>query len=267
MHGTYVGDGRMLVRCVWGAKLLVSSHDLSLMPDLVAEGTYDVPFTSYVRRTVSAGMTVIDVGANVGLFTVLLAWQTGPTGRVLAYEADEDNVALLTENVALNYLSSWVDVHDHAVGQSVGRAEFFSTSRFRGNSSLIEPGEGYAALSAGLDTTTVRTVDVAPLDSLIGRVARIDLVKIDVEGAEYLVLRGMRGLIAAGTVDRIAVEVSRDRSGSDWPSLVDEIRDLADHGWTCSTIGADGELLPLSVERLVEIGQFSQVLLQRPDEA
>ncbi len=126
MFGTYVGNGRVLIASTFGAKLLVSSDDLSLMPDLVAHGGYDEPFTNLVRRSLSAGQVAIDVGANIGLFTMLMAWQVGASGRVLSYEAEPRNVALLRDNVALNY-ASWVEIHDAAAGAEPGTAT--STAR------------------------------------------------------------------------------------------------------------------------------------------
>jgi hypothetical protein len=55
LHGTYAGDGRMLVAPAWGGRLLIPSEDLSLMPELVTRGTYDVPFTAFVQRQLRPG--------------------------------------------------------------------------------------------------------------------------------------------------------------------------------------------------------------------
>jgi hypothetical protein len=86
LHGTYVGNDRVLVSTTWGGRLLLPSDDLSLMPELVSTGTYDTPFTAFVQRHIRPGDTVIDVGAHAGLFTLLLAYQVWESGRVLAYE-------------------------------------------------------------------------------------------------------------------------------------------------------------------------------------
>ena len=50
LHGTYVGNNRVLIRLAGGGRLLVSADDLSLMPELVTEGGYDAPFTAFLRR-------------------------------------------------------------------------------------------------------------------------------------------------------------------------------------------------------------------------
>ena len=66
-------------------RLLISADDLSLMPELVGEGGYDIPFTAFLQRTLNPDAVFVDVGTNVGLFTVIgarSAWQ----GQVIAYE-------------------------------------------------------------------------------------------------------------------------------------------------------------------------------------
>ena len=88
LHGSYVGGGRVLVAPTWGGRLLLPSDDISLMPELIASGTYDAPFTAFVQRHIRPGDTIIDVGAHVGLFTLLLAYQVWEYGRVIAYEAN-----------------------------------------------------------------------------------------------------------------------------------------------------------------------------------
>ena len=77
----------MLVRLNGGGRLLVSADDLSLMPELVAEGGYDAPFTAFLARTLGPDSVFVDVGANVGLFTIIGALQasamdeSSPTSR------------------------------------------------------------------------------------------------------------------------------------------------------------------------------------------
>lgn len=264
MHGTYVGHGRVLIATTFGAKLLASSDDLSLMPELVVAGGYDEPFTNLVRRTLSSGHVAIDVGANIGLFTMLMAWQVGPSGSVLSYECEPRNVALLRETVAMNY-ATWVELHDTAVGAAAGTATFYRTSRFQGNASLVEHDADYRDRFGGVDTVEPIEVEVVPLDDQLGRFEQIDLIKIDVEGAENEVLAGMRQLLKSRTVTRISMEISRDRADeAAWDALTAQLAELHADGWQYSTIARDGSTSPLSLDTLIDIGHFSQVLLDRP---
>ncbi len=90
-------------------------------------------------------------------------------------------------------------------------------------------------------------------------------MKIDVEGAELQVLRGMRQLLSSGTVARISLEVTRDRmEAAAWDELVDELGGLRERGWQFSTVELDGSTTPLTFDALVDRGVFSQVVLDRP---
>jgi len=143
-------------------------------------GTGDV-----LRRLIQPGMTVADVGANIGLLTLLMAWATGPGGKVIAFEPEAIPRSNLEKMKHLNGLS-WVEVRDQAVGEKAGRLTFH-VSDIIGHSSLYALPEAEEART--VEVEVVRLDDVAPAK-------RVDVVKIDVEGAELDVLAGMSGVIA-----------------------------------------------------------------------
>jgi FkbM family methyltransferase len=143
-------------------------------------GTGDV-----LRRLVQPGMVVADVGANIGLLTLVLAWAAGPGGAVIAFEPEAIPRSNLEKMKHLNGLS-WVEVRDQAVGAEAGQLTFH-VSDIIGHSSLYALPEAEEARTVQVEV--VRLDDVAPAK-------RMDVVKIDVEGAELDVLAGMSGLIA-----------------------------------------------------------------------
>lgn len=138
--------------------------------------------TSLIRP----GMSVADVGANVGLLTLSCAVATGPSGHVFAFEPEPGPRAQLQKTLRLNGLS-WVKTFDLAVGATTEQRTFH-ISPVIGHSSLYElPHED----GVGRDIT----VEVSRLDDIIGPEQRLDVVKIDVEGAELDVLAGMERLV------------------------------------------------------------------------
>lgn len=143
-------------------------------------GTSDV-----LRRLVQPGMVVADVGANIGLLTLVMAWAAGPGGKVIAFEPEATPRANLEKMKHLNGLA-WVEVRDQAVGETPGRLTFH-VSDIIGHSSLYALPEAEEART--VEVEVVRLDDVAPAK-------RMDVVKIDVEGAELDVLAGMKGVIA-----------------------------------------------------------------------
>ncbi|WP_369062388.1 FkbM family methyltransferase [Caulobacter sp. 73W] len=144
-----------------------------------------------LKKLIVPGMNVADVGANVGLLTLVCARSTGHTGLVWAFEPELGPRTLASKMAAANGLS-WVDLRDTAVGAKAGTLTF-NVSPIIGHSSLYAlPGDEQKAAKKV-------KVKVVTLDEAIGPKTRLDVVKIDVEGAELDVLEGMAGLLKANT--------------------------------------------------------------------
>jgi len=142
-----------------------------------------------VSKLLAPGMTFVDIGAHIGLLTLAGARAVGPSGKVLAIEPVPQTFELLKQALAINGLAQRVEVRCLAAGAHRERCKFFVRSVL-GHSSFIRSD----TLS---DSSTVEIeVDVSPLDDLVPKGERVDLVKIDVEGAELAVLEGMTRVIA-----------------------------------------------------------------------
>lgn len=129
-------------------------------------------------------MVVVDVGANIGYYTLLAAREVGITGVIHAVEPCEENLGFLRKNVNSNELDN-VLIHTCAAGRDSRRRGFHITGSSDSHGFYHHP-----------YTETIETVEVAqaPLDNLVE--GKVDLVKIDVEGAEIEVLEGMKRIIA-----------------------------------------------------------------------
>ena len=155
------------------------------------------------RAAVRPGATVLDVGANVGAYTLLFARWVGANGRVVAFEPAPEAAAGLRRHLELNALSSTVDVQQCAVSGSVGTARFACTEANGANAIVVGPGS--------TDTIEVATVT---LDAFCSRNRIVpDVIKIDVEGAELDVLRGARQVLAFG-----GLQVFLELHPSSWPA-------------------------------------------------
>lgn len=158
--------------------------------------------TAALRASLPAGGTFVDVGANWGYFTLVAAHAVGPAGRVVALEPDPRVHAELAANLARNGIRN-VTALAVAASDRAGDATlagYAEADRNRGVSSLV------AAPAGDAPSFAVRT---APLDDLLDEqgIDSVDLVKIDVEGAEELVVRGMARGLADGRYRRILVEL------------------------------------------------------------
>ena len=127
----------------------------------------------------TAGTTVADIGAHIGLFTVVMADAVGPHGRVVSFEPTPSSAAALRRVVVLNDLAGRVECVTAAVGQASGRAVFHVSDvpGDNGNSLVAEDRPGLE-------------VDVVSIDEHLGPAARVSCLKVDVEGGELDVVRG-----------------------------------------------------------------------------
>lgn len=146
--------------------------------------------TGHLQR-ISSGVFV-DIGANIGRYTVMVARQLEDRGRVIAIEADPENVALLRENVVRNGLSNVQVIHAACCDRD-GEVVFYMQAIEEKVGSSLCPGPGTAVTVPGVALDTVlRQLDLHTVSA----------VKIDVEGAEPGVLRGMQQLLrAAGPIE------------------------------------------------------------------
>lgn len=147
-------------------------------------GTYEFEKQVFCEEMIKPGMTVFDIGANAGFYTLLFSRLIGRGGQVISFEPDSENICLLRKHIALNKLEN-VSVVQAAVSDATALVGFSltggATGCFEKNSSYLVP--------------TLR------LDELLadGYLRSPDVIKMDVEGAEVMVLRGANDFIEKKT--------------------------------------------------------------------
>lgn len=155
-------------------------------------GRGELDIEAALLSMLGAGDVFYDIGANIGWYSVLAARVVGPSGSVLAFEPSLENALLAQQNAAVNGLGN-VTVVPAALTDHDGWMSFITQGSLEGRLDL-EGGSGGAAPEAGSDGANRLLVPVAALDTWLGLTGQPapTLVKIDVEGAEVGVLRGMR---------------------------------------------------------------------------
>jgi FkbM family methyltransferase len=173
---------------------------------------YEPETAEYFAQTLGPGHVFVDIGANHGYFAMLAAALVGDAGRVIAFEPNPQVFRQLKMHVALNGFEPRVLLMPSALADAPGEAKLY-VSQEETNSGLSSLAPGAEALAAG-SLSEAHTVSV-PLDTFdrwlaASAVDRVDLVKIDVEGAESRVLAGMSSALNAGKVDAIVCETEWD---------------------------------------------------------
>ena len=161
---------------------------------------YELETTRFFKKTIKGGMVVLDVGANLGYFTRLFSDLVGPTGKVYAFEPDEDNWDYLTQNTTTR---ANVSLHKQAVTNVDGTISFYHVTGMTGTHTTL-PVAG----------SQKREVLAQTLDTFLEEqgVTHVDVIKIDVEGAEEFVFEGMARLLTQQPSPIVVFEYTPDTS-------------------------------------------------------
>jgi FkbM family methyltransferase len=165
---------------------------------LAVERGWEAAETAFVKRIVGERDLVIDVGANLGWYTIVFSRAVGPHGGVIAFEPHPRNHELLTENIRLNRVEDRVTAYQVALADTDGTVPFelaasnFGDHRIRfGDGNRSNETEQYGESGRSVISVPSRTLDNVLLnDASYARAQQIKLVKLDCQGAEIAVLKG-----------------------------------------------------------------------------
>lgn len=177
----------IIVNSLDGFRICIHQDD-NVCGSLRENGEYEAEVTSVIKKILREGMTFVDIGANIGYFSVLASRLVRNTGRVVAVEPYPYNIKLLNLNLALNTADN-VEILPFALSDRKGFMRYDDSAGNSGNIfALCAPEE----IVRWLDSEIVYTVR---LEDALERENPIDLIKMDIEGAEYLAIKGMKNLI------------------------------------------------------------------------
>jgi FkbM family methyltransferase len=205
--GIAVDSERILTKTYYGARLFLDAKDRLLTPRYVLERMAEHRVSELLDQELQPGNMFVDVGANVGYYTCAAGLKVGPEGKVFAFEADPRSCELLRDNIVLNDIAGWTSWANVAVTDGPGRIKLFQRARYHGNTSMIRvhPDD----LQSFGDADEEFEVETNSLDALLANSGRaLDWIKIDVEGAETLVLRGLGEVVRNNPGVRIVMEWS-----------------------------------------------------------
>lgn len=252
-HGpVYAGNGTAMMTTRWGAKLFVDCSDSVLAPWLLLDGLWETGVTTWFHHVVTPGSTVVDVGANIGYFTVLGAKLTGPTGRVVGFEANPRLRPIAARNLAANSMHGHAEVRHLAAWSEATELVLHLRRHFTGNSSFA-PFDPAFLHQLGDEASEPVRVPAAALDDELAHLERVDVVKIDVEGAELRVMQGLRRTLKANPDIQVLCEWSPDsvRAVGDDPAELLSLFD--DHQLTAGVLQDDGTIAPAPAAGLLSL--------------
>jgi FkbM family methyltransferase len=173
---------------------LLSDNDLSMLYEVESAGLYEKSTTLLISSLLLKGDVFVDVGANIGYFSILASRLVGDEGSVFAFEPSQGSIERLEANVDLIKARNVTIIPKAAYSRS-GSLPFYLSDIQEGMNSTLKVVKHTASIS----------VPAVTLDSTLGDV-RIDLMKIDAEGAEREVLIGSRQILTEGRCRKIILE-------------------------------------------------------------
>lgn len=164
-----------------GFQLYVGLDDWAVGARIAVKRSYEPHVTAAMCPLLMPGKVFLDVGANIGYYTLLAASRVGDRGKVIAFEPAAENQTLLRRSLAANRLNN-VDLHPFAVADVNGIVGYGMDD----SNGRVDPGDPAAS---------PLQVSAVTLDTFLANEPRIDVVKMDIEGAEDRALRGMSSVI------------------------------------------------------------------------
>lgn len=230
----YMGNNRGIAIVLGRYKMHLDTTDQGFAPHMIFDGYWEYWLSKFLAETIKPGDVVCDIGANLGYYALLMAELVGHEGRVHAFEPNPAICSLMRASLAVNGFAPRSKVHEVALSSSGnGDAALYVPRNEPKNAMVVQAGFKHA----GGETLAVRStrLDSLPFD-------RLDFIKIDVEGAEVDVLRGLQEL-KARFQPRIVCEVNFGRRYS-----YDQIVELLGHNGELQHIDFAGKARALTRE-------------------
>ena len=228
-----------------GFRIWVRAADPHIGRPIARDRSYEPHVTQALRTHLRPGATFVDVGANVGYFSLLAALLVGERGRVIAFEPRADNVELLRRSVADNGFAN-VEVHACAVAERAQELAFFASGEVQSSGRLMQEREAGSEL--------LPTVRAVALDEALAAEPRVDVIKMDIEGAEPRALAGMHALLRRHRptlLTEFCPELLRTTSGVEPLAYLDAL--AVDHDLFVVPHDGGPELGPLPSDRILAL--------------
>jgi FkbM family methyltransferase len=190
----FPGKRSVIVRDIQGSRMYLDIRDKGVSQELALTGIREELFARTLQDALREGDCIVDIGANIGYYSLMEARLVGPRGQVYAIEPAPHNIQLLRDSVRLNDYRN-IETFHLAIGQSDGISSLYLSDH-----------PNWCSFYPPRKVTGQIDIQVASLDSFLKEKRRPDLIRMDVEGYEYEILVGMRGILASGLPLRLFIE-------------------------------------------------------------
>ena len=252
--GTSVSLPPLLIN-VQGQQMYVDATSVSFAPARVRSRAYEEQETELFKKIVRGGMVVVDIGANIGYYTLIAASIVGEHGKVFAFEPEPKNHALLVKNIEANGYENIIAVPKAVSDKGGSTRLFLSPDGNTGWHRIYDSEDGWNSIE----------IETVTLDEFFqGKEESIDVIKMDVEGSEMAVLQGMTRILERNDKLIIFTEFFPALLKKSGASPEGYLNELEKHGFKLYKIGEPMRLIDTDdIGRLSAIEQHANLVCLR----
>jgi FkbM family methyltransferase len=247
---SYLGDHLAVCRVLGNMKMFVDTRDHVLAPHLMTDGYWESWITLAMLRALEPGMVAVDVGANYGYYTILMGRRVGRAGKVISFEPNPHLVDLMRKSLWISGIRN-DEVHQEAAYSTTGEQVRFFIPDARPMNARVVDEAPYAGTM--IDVPTVRLDDVLP--------EKVDFIKIDAEGGEREIWRGMSKTLANNPQLQVFLEFNPNRTSNYDP--MEFLQQMQDDGFEIGIVTYDASYRAIEAEKLVANGTEQILHLRR----
>mgnify|MGYP001606831428 FL=1 len=208
-----------VTRYVQGSKMQLHLDDRGISADLALDGIREPLSTKTVHEEVREGYTVVDIGANIGYYALMESRLAGKKGKVYAIEHSQINFSNLVKNIKLNGYKN-IQAFKLGIGDKNGSAKMYISPHSNLNSLVVQKNKRIIS--------TIQ-INIATLDKFLKNKKYPDFIRMDVEGYEYNIIKGMKNMLKLRRPLKIFIELHPHIMGRDKTVYV--LKTLKDNGF------------------------------------
>lgn len=230
--------------------MIIPARDLSLAPHLILDGYWESWITKVFMQKIKPGMTVLDIGANCGYYTLLACRQLDGKGKVYAFEANPFLCEIISESLFINGYNAICEVMNIAAYKDSAELQFDIYNRLMGGGrihdrqKIVKRGKGVLS-----DLSTIY-IQANSIDNIFPTGSQIDFIKMDAEGAEFDIVSGMMRILQENKHIQLIVEYNPSHLNRNQKNSDDFFYMFSNIGFKIYKINHESLLQPITAEDL-----------------
>ena len=189
--------GSVIIREIQGSKMYLDLKDKGISSDLALDGIREPESTKMIQKILRKGNIVVDIGANIGYYALMESRLVGKDGTIYAIEPSPTNIEFLNKNIKLNNCKN-IDVYQIGMGSKEGLVKMY-----------ISPHSNLNSLIPLKNKKIIKVIDIntTRLDTFLEDKRYPDLIRMDVEGYEYNIIKGMKNTLKVKKPLKLFIEL------------------------------------------------------------